>query len=172
MQAFSPDQLEALWRYHRYRFYEELGWTTMLLFFVVYAVLIYSSFYERGLPVPVYASLPIGLGALFYIVYQLFGAILLIMRVHDSGVRHTDDPFRGTRIGWFTIWSPIAIALGLIFLLTTHGLLAWAIFLASGIVASAIARLTLLQGRYRFIETLMDEASKRKVRKLADVMKR
>lgn len=172
MRAFSPDQLEALWRYHRYRFYEELGWTTMLLFFVVYGVLVYHAFFQRGSPVPTYASLPIAFGAIVYIVYQFFGAILLIVRVHDSGVRHTDDVFSGERIGWFSLWSPVAIAIGLVFLLTTHGLLSWAVFLASGIVASAIARLTLLQGRYRFIETLMNAASKKRVRRLADVMKR
>src|SRR6056297_3410144 len=111
MDAFTKDQLEALLRYHKYRYYEELGWTAMLLFFVVYGLTVFRMFVQRGIEVPLVATVPILIGSGIYIIYQLFGAAILISRVHDSGVEHSGDPFKDVRIGWFSIYSPLAIAL-------------------------------------------------------------
>lgn len=171
MEPFTKDQLEALVRYHKYRYYEELGWTAMLLFFVVYGLTVFRMFVQRGIEVPLVATVPILIGAGIYIIYQLFGAAILISRVHDSGVEHSGDPFKDVRIGWFSIYSPLAIALGLIVLITGRGIYAWAVFFASGIIASAISRATLLQRRYRYIEQLIEEQSQKKVKHLEDVIK-
>lgn len=172
MEAFSKDQLEALLRYHKYRFYEELGWTAMLLFFIVYGLTVFRMYVLNGLGIPLAATVPILVGASIYLLYQLFGAAILISRVHNSGVEHSGDVFSGIRIGWFSIHSPLAIALGLIVLVSAGGLYGWAVFFASGIIASAISRATLLQGRYRYIETLIDESEKHAVRTIDDVMRK
>lgn len=166
MNVFSKDQLETLRRYHRYRFFEEVGWMVILVFFIAYAYLMFVSFD----PIPFSAILPIALGALVYAVYQFFGSMVLIRRIHETGI-HTGDAFVGEKIRAFTVFSPIVFAVGLLVFFVIGGVFGGAVLLASGVVASSLSRLTMLSGRTRLIDRLEHENPTKKVRHLDDVLK-
>jgi hypothetical protein len=166
MHAFRQDQIDALIAYHRYRFFEEIGWTIILLFFTVYAYLIATIFGNA----PFSALLPLAIGILVYALYQLIGSTLLITKVHKTGVR-SGEAFRGERMRWFTVWSPLSITAGFVLAITLGGVLGWALLFASGILASSLARLTVLADRNRFLAQLEAHNPGKKVKHLSDVLK-
>lgn len=166
MKAFRSDQIDALITYHRYRYYEEIGWTLILVFFIVYAYLVLITFESA----PFSALLPFLLGGLLYALYQLFGSLVLIKRVHDTGVR-TGEAFKETRMRWFTPWSAVVLGIGLVLLLVVGGLLGLAVLFGAGILASALSRLTMMRERNRFLIYLKENNPGSKVKHLSDVVK-
>ena len=166
MKAFRSDQIEALITYHRYRFFEEIGWTAILIFFTAYAYLVVTTFNV----IPFSALLPFALGGLLYALYQLFGSLVLIIRVHRTGVR-TGEAFVGERMRWFTPWSVAPIAVGILLLIVISGLLGLALLFASGILASALSRLTMMHERNLFLARLKEENPGKRVKHLSDVVK-
>ena len=166
MQAFSSDQIDALITYHRYRFYEELGWTLILLFFTAYAYLISISFEVA----PFSALVPFALGGLLYALYQLFGSLVLIGRVHKTGVR-TGEAFKDLRIRWFTPWSVLTLVVGVGALVLIGGPLGITLLIASTILGSALCRLRMMHERNRALEHIKTENPGAKVKHLSDVVK-
>jgi hypothetical protein len=166
MQAFRSDQIDALIMYHRYRFFEEIGWTAILLFFTGYAYLIIVSLET----IPFSALLPFALGVLLYALYQLFGSLILIGRIHATGVR-TGEAFIGTRVRWFTPWSVLVLITGLVLLLVIGDLLGLVVLFASGILASALSRLMMMHERNLLLVRLKNDNPAKKVKHLSDVVK-
>lgn len=166
MRAFSTDQIEALAKYHRYRFFEEMGWTLTLLFFIGYAYILATTFDS----LPYTALMPFAIGGLLYALYQLIGSVILINKVHATGVR-TGEAFVGERMRWFTIWSPIILGFGIASLIFVTGLLGGALLLASGVLASSLARLTVFAERNRFLAQLEADNPGKRVKHIDDVLK-